>query len=64
MGTMDLIASTGNKAANFLDVGGGSDLASISAAIDVLFSDPDVILFGTKTFLPSHYIWPCTMYGN
>jgi len=42
MGTMDLIASTGNKAANFLDVGGGSDLASISAAIDVLFSDPDV----------------------
>lgn len=50
MATMDLISSSGNRPANFLDVGGGSDTKSISEAMGVLFDDINVKVIFVNIF--------------
>ncbi|MFC2008574.1 ADP-forming succinate--CoA ligase subunit beta [Chloroflexota bacterium] len=42
MATMDLVKSMGREPANFLDVGGGADEATIAEALGLLLRDPDV----------------------
>lgn len=42
MSTLDVVSLVGGKAANFLDVGGGADAETITAALDVLTRDPTV----------------------
>lgn len=47
MGTLDIVAREGGKAANFLDVGGGANAALVANALGLVLSDPNVkgILF-------------------
>ncbi|UCE28477.1 MAG: ADP-forming succinate--CoA ligase subunit beta [Candidatus Bathyarchaeota archaeon] len=42
MATLDTIQLHGGKPANFLDVGGGASMAKVAAALDIVFSDPEV----------------------
>lgn len=42
MATMDLIQLSGGKPANFLDVGGGANVQSITNAFRIMMSDPNV----------------------
>jgi succinyl-CoA synthetase beta subunit len=42
MATLDLIAQAGGRAANFLDVGGGAGVESLSNALEVILSGGDV----------------------
>lgn len=42
MGTMDLVKLYGGSPANFLDVGGGVNTASVSEAFKIILSDPKV----------------------
>lgn len=42
MGTMDLVKLYGGSPANFLDVGGGVNTASVSEAFKIILSDPQV----------------------
>ena len=42
MATMDLINFKGGKPANFLDIGGGSNVDSVKEAIKIIDSDPEV----------------------
>jgi succinyl-CoA synthetase beta subunit len=42
MATMDLVKSMGGEPANFLDVGGAADEATIAEALGLLLRDPDV----------------------
>jgi succinyl-CoA synthetase beta subunit len=42
MATMDVIKGLGGEPANFLDIGGGADAEKVSAAIQIILSDPDV----------------------
>lgn len=42
MATMDVITGLGGEPANFLDIGGGADAEKVSAAIQIILSDPDV----------------------
>ncbi len=39
MATMDLINFMGSSPANFLDIGGGSDIKAIKQAIEIINSD-------------------------
>ena len=42
MATMDLINFKGGKPANFLDIGGGSNVDSVKEAIKIIDSDTEV----------------------
>lgn len=42
MGTLDIVAREGGKAANFLDVGGGANAALVANALGLVLSDPNV----------------------
>jgi len=42
MGTLDIVAQNGGKAANFLDVGGGASAALVAKALGLVLSDPNV----------------------
>jgi succinyl-CoA synthetase beta subunit len=42
MSTLDVVKYAGGEPANFLDAGGGSDAAQITAAVEVILSDPKV----------------------
>jgi succinyl-CoA synthetase beta subunit len=42
MATMDIIKLAGGSPANFLDVGGGADVAKVTAAFKILLGDPGV----------------------
>jgi succinyl-CoA synthetase beta subunit len=42
MSTLDLIAQAGGRAANFLDVGGGAGVETLSNALEVILSGGDV----------------------
>ena len=42
MATMDLINFKGGKPANFLDIGGGSNIESVKEAIKIINSDEEV----------------------
>jgi succinyl-CoA synthetase beta subunit len=42
MATLDVIAQSGGRAANFLDVGGGASAESMAASLELVLSDPDV----------------------
>ncbi|MGM0556076.1 MAG: ADP-forming succinate--CoA ligase subunit beta [Myxococcota bacterium] len=42
MGTMDIIKFYGGEPANFLDVGGGADAETVTAAFKIITSDPRV----------------------
>jgi succinyl-CoA synthetase beta subunit len=42
MATMDLINFKGGKPANFLDIGGGSNVESVKEALKIIDSDPEV----------------------
>ena len=42
MATMDLINFKGGKPANFLDIGGGSNVESVKEAIKIIDSDQEV----------------------
>jgi succinyl-CoA synthetase beta subunit len=42
MATMDAIQLAGGRPANFLDVGGGADEATVTAAFKILLADPSV----------------------
>ncbi len=42
MSTLDLVALHGGRPANFLDAGGGSKAEAITAAVEVIISDPNV----------------------
>ena len=42
MSTLDVVAQAGGKPANFLDAGGGSKAEAITAACEVILSDPKV----------------------
>ena len=42
MSTLDVVAEAGGKPANFLDAGGGSRADAITAAVEVILSDPKV----------------------
>jgi len=47
MGTLDMVAACGGKAANFLDVGGGASAKLVTNSLELVLSDPRVkgILF-------------------
>jgi succinyl-CoA synthetase beta subunit len=42
MATLDVVAQSGGRAANFLDVGGGASAESMAASLELVLSDPDV----------------------
>ena len=42
MATLDLVQYYGGKPANFLDLGGGAPVERITAALEIVFSDPNV----------------------
>jgi succinyl-CoA synthetase beta subunit len=42
MATMDMIKLAGGSPANFLDIGGGAKADKVSAALRIIFSDPNV----------------------
>ncbi len=42
MATMDIIKLTGGEPANFLDVGGGANVESVSSGFKIILSDPNV----------------------
>ncbi len=42
MSTLDVVAEHGGNAANFLDIGGGAQSETVSAALEVLETDPNV----------------------
>lgn len=42
MATMDLINFKGGKPANFLDIGGGSNVESVKEALKIIDSDSEV----------------------
>jgi len=42
MATMDIIQANGAKPANFLDVGGGSNQKTVTAAFKIILTDPNV----------------------
>jgi succinyl-CoA synthetase beta subunit len=42
MSTLDVVAQAGGRPANFLDAGGGSKAEAITAAVQVILSDPKV----------------------
>jgi succinyl-CoA synthetase beta subunit len=42
MSTLDVVAQHGGKPANFLDAGGGAKAAAITAAVEVILSNPKV----------------------
>jgi succinyl-CoA synthetase beta subunit len=42
MSTLDVVAQAGGAPANFLDAGGGSKAEAITAAVEVILSDPKV----------------------
>lgn len=42
MATLDVVATAGGRAANFLDIGGGASAAVMAAALEVIGSDPAV----------------------
>lgn len=42
MATMDLINFMGSSPANFLDIGGGSDMKAVKQAIDIINHDKEV----------------------
>jgi succinyl-CoA synthetase beta subunit len=42
MSTLDVVAQHGGKPANFLDAGGGAKAEAITAAVEVILSDPKV----------------------
>merc|ERR1711862_572981 len=42
MSTMDLLSTLGGTPANFLDVGGGADRRTVTAAFKIIQGDPDV----------------------
>jgi succinyl-CoA synthetase beta subunit len=42
MSTLDVVAEAGGKPANFLDIGGGANAATMAAGIDLIFSDRKV----------------------
>ena len=42
MSTVDVVAQSGGAAANFLDIGGGADVETMAAALEVINNDPAV----------------------
>src|SRR6185295_8271613 len=42
MSTLDVVAQAGARAANFLDVGGGASVETMSTSLEVILSDPAV----------------------
>jgi succinyl-CoA synthetase beta subunit len=42
MATLDVVAQHGGRAANFLDVGGGASAGSMTTALSLVLSDPQV----------------------
>ena len=42
MSTLDVVARSGARAANFLDVGGGASAEVMATSLEVILSDPDV----------------------
>ena len=42
MATMDIIKLFGGQPANFLDIGGGTSMAGVTAALRIILSDPNV----------------------
>jgi succinyl-CoA synthetase beta subunit len=42
MSTLDVVAEAGGTPANFLDIGGGANAATMAAGIDLIFSDRKV----------------------
>lgn len=42
MSTVDIVSQAGGSAANFLDIGGGADAATMTAALEVINDDPAV----------------------
>jgi succinyl-CoA synthetase beta subunit len=42
MSTLDVVAQTGGRAANFLDAGGGAGADVMATSLEVILSDPDV----------------------
>lgn len=42
MGTLDMVAACGGKAANFLDVGGGASAKLVTNSLELVLSDPRV----------------------
>jgi len=42
MSTLDVVAEAGGRPANFLDIGGGANAATMAAGIDLIFSDRKV----------------------
>ena len=42
MSTVDVVHQTGGAAANFLDIGGGADVDTMAAALEVINNDPAV----------------------
>jgi succinyl-CoA synthetase beta subunit len=42
MSTLDVVAQSGGRAANFLDVGGGAGADLMAASLEVVLSDPEV----------------------
>lgn len=50
MSTMDIIKLYGGEPANFLDVGGGADVAQMTAALGLLNDDPNVTAIFVNIF--------------
>jgi succinyl-CoA synthetase beta subunit len=42
MSTLDVVAQAGARAANFLDIGGGASVDTMSTSLEVILSDPSV----------------------
>src|SRR5436190_1419885 len=42
MSTLDLVQQAGDRAANFLDAGGGATVETMATSLEVILSDPDV----------------------
>src|SRR5579862_2889170 len=54
MSTLDVVAQAGGRPANFLDAGGGSKADAVTAAVEVILSDPKVkaVLFNIFGGIP------------
>ena len=50
MSTLDVVAQAGGRAANFLDVGGGASAEQMATSLEVVLSDPDVLVVLVNIF--------------
>ena len=69
MATMDIIKLAGGEPANFLDVGGGANVETVSDGFRIILSDPNVKavlinIFGGIIVITSYSIHYTKLYEN